>query len=41
MRGVRDGNLLAWLGVKDDTYCARASQARADKFRWERSFDGT
>jgi SpoIID/LytB domain protein len=40
MRGIRDGDLLSWLGVKDTTYCARATQARADRFRWERSFDG-
>lgn len=39
-RGIRDGDLLFWLGVKDATYCARATQARADRFRWERSFDG-
>ena len=40
VRGIRDGDLLLWLGVKDATYCARATQARADRFRWERSFDG-
>lgn len=40
MKGIRDGDLLLWLGVKDTTYCARATQARADRFRWERSFDG-
>ncbi len=40
MRGIRDGDLLLWLGVKEATYCSRATQARADRFRWERSFDG-
>jgi SpoIID/LytB domain protein len=39
-RGIRDGDLLFWLGVRDATYCARATQARSDRFRWERSFDG-
>jgi stage II sporulation protein D len=38
-RGIREGDLSLWLGVKDTTYCAKASQAKADRFRWERSFD--
>lgn len=38
-RGIKEGDLFLWLGVRDTTYCAKASQAKADRFRWERSFD--
>ncbi|MBC7792532.1 MAG: SpoIID/LytB domain-containing protein [Clostridia bacterium] len=38
-RGIKEGDLFLWLGVKDTTYCAKATQAKADRFRWERSFD--
>jgi len=38
--GISNANVGAWLMAKPETYCAKASRARADRQRWTRSFRG-
>lgn len=37
--GLRDATMPAWVGGTPTTYCSKPGQSRADKFRWQKSFD--
>jgi len=37
--GIPDEAVGAWVNATPATYCSQAPQAKADKFRWRRTFD--
>ncbi len=38
-QGITSKNIRAWVESYPPTYCAKASKAKASKFRWKKSFD--
>src|SRR5690606_22648282 len=40
-QGLSEANLAAWVSSAPKSYCAKASRARADRHRWQRSFSAS